>query len=111
MSCRVALALILYQPFSLFCVAHNLTWFRTGCPKLVYLNISWCEAVSDDGLLVLGTHLKHLESLVMQGCLHVSSYLKTIGSFAQLFILFACLILGPSKECLAPEYFRSIFNT
>lgn len=44
-----------------------------GCPNLRYLDASFCgSAVSDSTLLTLSIHLRHLQSLVIKGCVRVT---------------------------------------
>lgn len=44
-----------------------------GCPKLIDLDLSFCgSAVSDSSLVGISLHLKHLQRLVLRGCVRVT---------------------------------------
>lgn len=50
-----------------------------GCPHLVYLNISWCTNITDDGLVTLAMGCHKLTSFICKGCTQVNTLSLSIS--------------------------------
>lgn len=98
------------NPFIPFCVSYifdmaQVVWyklqslkyaffFREGCQKLRYLNISWCRKVSSEGLKAIGNGCPLLSILLLRGCLNVSTLSSTTASrYFPILIWYVQLIL------------------
>lgn len=46
-----------------------------NCPKLQYLNLGWCEDISDEGVTNLAVGCPDLRALDLCGCVHITGNL------------------------------------
>lgn len=46
--------------------------YREGCPNLEMLNISWCQRVTNVGVITIAKSCKQLKHIYCKGCSHVS---------------------------------------
>lgn len=56
-----------------------LTMLSAGCPKLNFLNLSYCSNISDDGVAEVITHCDDLKILIVEGTTISDDFRKVIN--------------------------------